>query len=232
MRNAIKGLLFDKDGTLFGFQESWGPVYARIIAGLAGGDPGRAGAIAAHAGFDLATGRVRPGSVLIAGTLDDVAEAFAPFAGALTGPRLRDWLEAEVGAAPMVPAADLPRLLGRLGRAGLRLGVATNDSEAAARLHLARTGVIPHLDFLAGFDSGHGAKPGPGMVRAFCAALGLAPGTVAMVGDSLHDLAAARAAGAVAVAVLTGVAGPETLAPHADLVLPSVAELPDWLGLA
>ena len=50
-----------------------------------------------------------------------------------------------------------------------------------------------------------------------------------MVGDSLHDLSAARAAGMRAVAVLTGVAGREDLAPAADVVLDGVADLPRWI---
>jgi phosphoglycolate phosphatase len=51
-----------------------------------------------------------------------------------------------------------------------------------------------------------------------------------MVGDSLHDLSAARMAGMTAIGVLTGVAGRETLEPAADVVLGSVAELPDWIA--
>jgi phosphoglycolate phosphatase len=70
------------------------------------------------------------------------------------------------------------------------------------------------------------------MVLAFADHCGLAPDEVALVGDSLHDLEAARAAGAVAIAVLTGRTGlaarPE-LEPHADHVIESIADLPDLL---
>ena len=55
-----------------------------------------------------------------------------------------------------------------------------------------------------------------------------APQQVAMVGDSLHDLNAARAAGSVAVAVLSGPARRAVLAPHADVVLDSIADVPAW----
>jgi phosphoglycolate phosphatase len=50
-----------------------------------------------------------------------------------------------------------------------------------------------------------------------------------MVGDSLHDLQAGRAAGLRCVAVLTGIAGRADLAPHAEAVLDHVGLLPDWL---
>ena len=50
-----------------------------------------------------------------------------------------------------------------------------------------------------------------------------------MVGDTVHDLEAARAAGALAVAVMSGPTPRERLEPHADVLLPSIAKLDDWL---
>jgi phosphoglycolate phosphatase len=50
-----------------------------------------------------------------------------------------------------------------------------------------------------------------------------------MIGDSLHDLHAGRAAGMAVMGVLTGPATEAELAPHADVVLPSIAALPAWL---
>jgi phosphoglycolate phosphatase len=90
--------------------------------------------------------------------------------------------------------------------------------------------VEQEFDFIAGFDSGFGCKPGPDPLLAFAEAMGLDPADVLMVGDSLHDLHAARAAGMRAVAVLTGVAGKEVLAPHAEAVLPHIGHLPAWLA--
>jgi phosphoglycolate phosphatase len=57
----------------------------------------------------------------------------------------------------------------------------------------------------------------------------VAASETAVVGDSVHDLAAARAAGAVAIGVLTGPAPSAVLALHADAVLGSPAELAAWL---
>jgi len=121
--------------------------------------------------------------------------------------------------------------LDQLKRAGLKLGVATNDAEAPARAHLDTAGVTEKLDFIAGFDSGFGGKPAPGQLLGFCDAVDLAPEVCVMVGDSTHDLRAGRAAGMATVAVLTGVACQAELAPDADVVLGSIAELAAWLGL-
>ena len=100
---------------------------------------------------------------------------------------------------------------------------------ASARRHLTDAGVLHLFDFIAGCDSGWGGKPAPGQLVAFAAYLGIDPAQAAMVGDSTHDLHAARAAGMASVAVLTGVADIAELQPHADVVLPDISGLAGWL---
>lgn len=147
-------------------------------------------------------------------------------------PDLRRAILLSTAAAPQVQAAPLAALFDRLQAAGFVLGLATNDAEAPARAHLTRAGVLDRFAFVAGYDSGHGAKPAPGMLAAFYRSTGLAPIACAMIGDSAHDLASGRAAGMTTVAVLTGPASANDLEPHADTVLPTIAALPAWLGLA
>ena len=67
------------------------------------------------------------------------------------------------------------------------------------------------------------------MLLAFAAQTGLDPARVLMVGDSLHDLMAGRAAGMRPVAVLTGIALAADLAPLAEVVLPDIGALPGWI---
>jgi phosphoglycolate phosphatase len=129
----------------------------------------------------------------------------------MTKVALMERMNARAKDAPQVEAAPLGEVLGRLAGMGLALGVATNDTEGPARAHLRAAGVEEAFGFIAGFDSGWGAKPGAGQLLAFAEAQGLDPSACAMVGDSLHDLAAARTAGMVGIGVLTGVAGRETL---------------------
>jgi phosphoglycolate phosphatase len=145
--------------------------------------------------------------------------------------RLRRSILTSTALAPQIEAAPLIPLLDRLRAAGLVLGLATNDSEVPARAHLERAGILDYFAFVAGYDTGHGAKPSPGMLTAFCAATGIAPAACAMIGDSVHDLDSGRAAGMITVGVLTGLALREDLAPHADVVLDDIAGLPGWLGL-
>lgn len=226
----IEAILFDKDGTLFDFDATWGAWARGVVCDLAEGDRGLAGQLAEAIGYDFAGGHFRPHSPVIAGTVAEVAGLLLPHLPGWSLAALVSDLDAAACRAPQVAAVDLPRCLGELRSAGLRLGVATNDSEASAMAQLSREGIDGFFDFVAGYDSGYGGKPEPGPLLAFARAVGVAPARVAMVGDSLHDLAAARAAGMVALAVLTGPAPREVLAPAADAVLTTIDDLAGWLA--
>jgi phosphoglycolate phosphatase len=224
----LDGLIFDKDGTLFDFRISWGGWAAGFLDRMADG-PAHAARLAAAIGYDPGAQSFHPTSPVIAATADDIARALLPELPGWTLPALTETIDRSAAQAPMAEVVPLrPLLLGFRAR-GLKLGLATNDSEAPARQHLASHGITDCFDFIAGYDSGHGAKPGPGMCLAFAALLDLDPARVAMVGDSRHDLLAGRAAGMRAVAVLTGIASAADLAPLAETVLPDIGALPDWL---
>ena len=229
MTRAVAALLFDKDGTLYDFDATWSVWAMRMIERFSEGDPVRSQALADAARFDLQRRRFHSDSPVIAGTNRDAADCIATALPGEDVATIEQVLMAEAADAPLVEAVPLGPLLLDLRATGLRLGVMTNDSEFGARAHLARSGVAEHFDFIAGFDSGFGRKPDPGPLLAFAAAMGLDPGAVAMVGDSLHDMEAARAAGMRRVAVLTGPATQGVLAPHAEAVLPDIGHLPAWL---
>ena len=148
---------------------------------------------------------------------------------AWAAPRTEAFLEAlferEVRDAP-VGVERVGETLGRLRDRGLRLGVATMDTERGAHAMLRRLGIDRMFDFVCGSDSGHGEKPDAGMVHAFCAAVEVPPGETAVVGDTTHDCAMGASAGAaLIVGVLTGATAREALEPHCHHVLASVADL-------
>ena len=225
----VRGIIFDKDGTLFDFAATWEAWAVAFLLRAAGGDTTRAQQVGAEIGFDFDARCFARDSVVIAGTPGEVAAALAPHFTQMSTPALLAMLNDEASRAPQREAVPLRAFLQALRARGLHLGLATNDAEAPARMHLERAGVTDMFDFIAGFDSGHGGKPEPGQLRAFCAAMGLAPDQVVMVGDSLHDLHAGQAAGMRTLGVLTGLAVSEDLAPHADAVLPDIGHIPDWL---
>jgi phosphoglycolate phosphatase len=228
---AIKGIIFDKDGTLFDFNATWGAWARTVFEAETAGHPDQLAPLAAALGYDLAAGLFRPESLVIASTVEEIAQAVLPFVAETDPSALIARFSAAATHAPQVETTPLVGFITSLKSAGLKVGVATNDAESPARAHLRVAGIEALFDFIAGFDSGFGGKPAPGQLLGFCDATGLAPSECVMVGDSTHDLHAGRVAGMATVAVLTGVAGRAALAPHADVVLNSIAELPDWLNL-
>lgn len=226
--SAIAAVLFDKDGTLIGYDASWGPINREIGRIAAAGDPVLADRLLTACGMDVATGNILPDSLLAAGTAAEIAEGLIA-AGAnaklddLT--RQLDQLFTEA-AGDSVPVTDLKAYFTRLKQRGYRLGIASSDNEASIR-ELARRFDFTHLlDYVAGYDSGHGGKPGPGMVLGFCKLLGISAQQVAVVGDNNHDLTMAKSAGAgLRVGVLTGTGSKASLNADAHYCLESITEL-------
>ena len=227
---AIRGLLFDKDGTLFDFEATWGTWAAKVLTVLFSAEgPGRVESVAARLGFDTVNRRFAPDSPVIAETTERVAELLLADLPGWKKPDLVQYMKDEAAGTTLVQPVPLVPLLEGLTASGMVLGLATNDDESSARAHLQQAGVAERFGFVAGYDSGWGGKPAPGQVLAFLEWSGLRPDEVAMIGDSLHDLHAGRAAGVRTVGVLTGPAPAATLATAADVVIPDIGHLPRWL---
>ena len=171
----------------------------------------------------------QPNSIAIAGSNREISQVIARVLKRKDVDQVEHELAESAAVAPLAPAVDLAPFLQGLKDSGYKLGVMTNDAEAVAEAHLGAAGVRDLFDFVCGFDSGFGAKPDPEPLLAFCRHVQVDPFHTVMVGDSTHDLQAARAAGMAAVGVLTGVARAAELAPHADAVLADIGELPTWL---
>lgn len=236
-KHAIKGILFDKDGTLIDFNAAWIPAGMRAAERLAAlaQAPQRYSELLQMAGYQPQTGLLKADSLWACGTslelLEDWIRELGLAGGTALAEEILDFMT-EVARENTRPVTELASLFADLRSRGLKLGVATMDLEAAAAAIMRGFGIREQLDFLCGCDSGHGHKPEPGMVRAFCASCGLDPGEVLVVGDTPHDLQMGRAAGAGAVvAVMSGVASRELLEPYADHVLDSVEGLRELPGL-
>lgn len=228
-RGPLRGILFDKDGTLFDYHSTWGPLLSEVAVEFAGERSPLVPALLASIGYREKTGRFEAGSIAAAGDTFALADAWLAILGGQDRDAMVERLDgyfAKLGPERSVPVTDLPAFFEAMKERGFMLGIATNDVAASAEGTILRFGLSDYIDFAAGYDSGHGQKPGPGMALAFCAATGLAPGEIAVIGDNTHDLDMGRSAGAgLLVGVLTGTSGRDDLAPFADHVIESIAEL-------
>ncbi|MDS7596279.1 HAD family hydrolase [Agrobacterium tumefaciens] len=225
---SIAAVLFDKDGTLLGYDASWGPVNRELAAIAAKGDAELADRLLAACGMDPVTGHVVADSLLAAGNTAEIAAGLVAAGspcdvGELTARLDRLFTEA---ADKSVPVTDLKGFFNRLKARGYRLGIASSDNESSIRRLAARFGFEADIDFVAGYDSGYGTKPQPGMVLGFCEAMGVAPEQVAVVGDNNHDLHMAKNAGAgLRIAVLTGTGSRESLGADAHYCFDDITSL-------
>lgn len=114
-------------------------------------------------------------------------------------------------------------------RSEVHLGVATGNVERGARAKLARAGLHERFRF-GGYGCDSALRPEV-VARAIERGTAIAGGAdrVVVVGDTVHDITAARACGAEVVAVTTGSCDRATLdAASPDLLIDSLEELPGW----
>jgi phosphoglycolate phosphatase len=112
---AIRGVLFDKDGTLFDFGASWRGAADRVLAALAPGDAAMQARLGDAVGYDVESGAFAPGSPIVAGATAEVAGTLAAMLPDMSAERLESLANAAAETATLAPAApDLPGLLDTL----------------------------------------------------------------------------------------------------------------------
>ncbi|PWW00437.1 phosphoglycolate phosphatase [Hoeflea marina] len=233
MFTRMAGIVFDKDGTLIDFHRTWEPVIRQAANLAAGEDPALARHLLVRCGLDPDTGVTAPDSLFASANTVEIAAAMVAAGSEVSAESLvpafdRMFMD---NARHAVALTDLPVLFGRLRRSGLKIGIASSDNEASIRSTIMALGAHSLVDFIAGYDSGHGVKPGAGMVNAFCRHTGCAAEMIAVVGDNRHDLEMGRAAGAgLVIGVLTGTGTRESLAGLADHVIGGISDLPGLLS--
>ena len=211
--------LFDIDGTLLHAHYSGRHAFDAVMA--------------EHHGIADASNGIRYGGKTDPAIVDEIFQArlgrratheeHAAFVDAYI-PRLRALLDRHGVEVLAGVVETLEFLAARPDR--VRLGVATGNVRAGAVVKL----TAAKLDHWLAFGGYACDSPR----RAELVARGIERGRenrdvreVVVVGDTIHDISAARACGATVVAVATGADPAEKLA-HADAVFASMAELPAW----
>jgi len=223
----IKGILFDKDGTLLDFHATWNPVNWAAALVVARNDPDLADLLMAVGGYDAATDRMRAGGLLAQETTHEIAVQWHKHVPGWIFDDLYKTIYRIYESAEPIPVPGLVETLTHYSEEACPMGIVTSDAESPAKSQMQALGLSDHFDFIAGYDSGYSAKPDPAAVLAFCKQTNLAPENIAFVGDNAHDMETGRRAGVgLVIGVLTGTSGRDDLAPLADHVFESICDLP------
>lgn len=228
MKMSIKAILFDKDGTLLDYHATWTGINLRAALAAASGDTVLVKRLLTVADADPETGRAHPGGLFAAGNTSEIVDAWIDAGITLPRDALIEavdviFTDAMRSAVPIVGGREM---IQALHAQGYVMGVASSDSETAIGVFLEHAGLAPYFTFIAGYDSGFGHKPAPGMLTAFCSAIDIDPAQSAVVGDNVQDLQLARSGGAgMGIGVLSGTGTEAVLAPLADVVIADISHL-------
>jgi phosphoglycolate phosphatase len=220
---GLDAVLFDLDGTLFDTaadialalnrtlaERGWPPIAEEEVRRMIGrGSPMLMQRAAAIQGRQLdATGQAA------------MLERFFHHYGSLQD-------HGEFSARPYPGAVEC---LKRLHGVGLGTAIVTNKQQRFASGLLEQLALHPWIDLVVGGDTCERRKPDPQPLLHACDFLHAAPSRTLMVGDSIHDVQAARAAGIAVVCVPYGYnegQDPRTL--PCDALLDTLADLPGML---
>lgn len=242
---AIKGILFDKDGTLIDFYEVWGtaagPVVERLLQhyGLEERDDVRSGIWQALG--VTGSGRILADGALAYMTYPQIAAQLYPIlrdAGGKRpveekklGLRLQHYFYEEVCKKRTVYPVftNLQALFGELLQRKICTGIATADSLPSLENCVEKLGIAPYVSFLGASGTTLPEKPDGRLIGHAAAQWHIKPSEIAVVGDTPNDMRFAKNGGAYAIGVLSGTGCRADMECCADAVIGSVDELLSFL---
>ncbi len=236
-KKRIRGILFDKDGTLIDFNSIWIPLAFNLTDKLCNQyklvNKDKA-ALLERIGIQ-SDGNILQNSIYASGTEEDIAEAFYIYIKELeTCPTEFDsvlkYVRYEIKTymksheSQIQSVQDAGRTLAALRKMGLTLGVSTSDNEENTRVCLKATGLLKYFQYIGCPDDSRNPKPSGDILMDFGAKFSINPEEIAVVGDTATDIAFAKQNHAgLAIGVLSGAGYKEDFNEAADYILPSIA---------
>lgn len=239
----IKGILFDKDGTLIDFFCLWAEAAKKVIPEFI-----RHNHLEEYQKLDLLLyesigvygEEIDPNGGLAYKSYDEIAKDMK---AALEKRKIKmDETEIEEQIkvlfykntqgedANIVPITELVELFEKLKEKKVYIGLATADTKQSAEMCMKKLGVLEYLDYIGADDGIRRPKPYPDMLLDFAEKNGIRPEEVLVAGDTKNDMIFAEKSGAISVGVLSGVSREKDLISFADYIIPSVKEIPVLLN--
>ena len=243
--DEIKGIILDKDGTLFDYGKVWGPILSDAIAeGLAKARMPENRKNECIADFCRVVGVDGDGKTYPDGIIfrhDRLLQATVRILRITFRYHMNPWrVWNSVKAILKHEGFPIKEHLSKIEFPYVRetikamydrgyiLGIVTTDNQESTDLFLSRMGIKEYISFIRTKDSEIHPKPNPEAIKEFCREYGFSSNEVAVVGDTIVDMEFAHQGKAgYAIAVLTGSGDNEKLSEIADVVYPALENILD-----
>ena len=229
----MKGIIFDKDGTLLKFDSFWRPVTEHAVEYILRerkAPPGMKDRMMEAAGLDSGIC-----GLIYRGTYAQLSEAFQNVLeeGGMDADRMDELtLEAfrnSMEAGKIIPAcADMDEVFRRLKESGVRLFLVTTDCREITGRCLDKLKIRQYFDeiYTDDDDRGH-PKPDPYLIQEIIKKYGMKKEELVMVGDTVTDMEFAGNGGIKAIGVADKEADRRILKRYTETVIDNIGYLPE-----
>ena len=228
MPNAI-WLMFDKDGTLIQFDQSWVKIGVQLVED-----------VCAHfhikdihrvkKDVGIEKDAFTPGSIMASGTLEEMVTVFNQYTDQDTTSYTTQRSQALIHAREpeVILFEGVVSMLHTLKSQGYHLGILTSDNRTGMAHFFEKTQLQSLFDIVISTNGDHYEKPDPRILEPLWER-GVKGRDMIMIGDTDNDMKTGRNAHALFnVGVRTGLGNQATFA-DADIILNEVTELPSLL---
>lgn len=228
----IKGIIFDKDGTLMDFGKFWIPTAenaVRDILDIVGADNSLSSEMLDSIGaYDGIRG------ILCSGTYEQIADKFYDVLsnnGIETDKTSLKIITLQafhnsIKYGEIVPTCDnIKEVFAELKKSGRIIALVTTDDEYITKKCLERLGIYNFFDVIYSDDGMHPSKPNPYYISKICGDMGLAADELVMVGDTMTDIKFAGNGGIMSIGVAKNKNDRDIISKSADYVIDDISKL-------
>ncbi len=228
----IKGVIFDKDGTLMDFAAFWIPVAenaAQYILDIVGADNSLSGemlnSIGAYEGIQ---------GILCSGTYEQITDGFYDVLSehnieidkqelnTITYQAFHNSIE----HGEIIATCDnIKEVFSELKENGRIIALVTTDDEYITQKCLKMLGIYNFFDAIYSDDGIHPSKPNPYYILKLCEEKGLSADELVMVGDTMTDMKFAENGGIMSIGVAKNEKDGEVILKSADYVIDDISKL-------
>jgi phosphoglycolate phosphatase len=231
-------IIFDKDGTLLDFRQTWLSIFRELINLLlikTGPSENLSRRIEDMLGMNFEKWDIDGNGPLAMGTSFDVDILLAGCVYRegirwdnsieIVRETVQDVFKGPIREKNLVPSKGAIEVLKLVKQRGFLTALATNDNTIDATNDMKALGALPYLDLVVGADSVSNAKPAPDMIFHICELLGKKPENSVMIGDTMMDAIMGASAGVKLNIGIAEIVPIEVLATKTDIVIRSMDEI-------